>query len=72
MRQSHLVGANMTLKGKMSANSLSVLKANYSLSNAFEDLFKAFDKPFEWFEHPFRHMQHHFKRFLGGDGETPR
>ena len=68
VRQYLLVGANV--KGKMSANSLSVSEANYSLSNTFEDLFKAFDKPFEWFEYPFRQLQHPFERFLGGDGET--
>lgn len=74
VRQSLLVGANVTLKGKISANSWTVSKANYLLSNAFEDLFKAlnFDKPFEWFEYPFRQLQHPFKRFLGGVGETPR
>ena len=72
VRQSLLVGANVTLKGKMSANSWSVSEANYLLSNPFEDLFKAFDKPFEWFEYPFRQLQHPFKRFLGGDRETPR
>lgn len=72
VRQSLLVGADVTLKGKMSANSLSVSEANYSLSNAFEDLFKAFNKLFEWFEYPFRQLQHPFKQFLGGDGETPR